>query len=346
MTLSILELAKQLNAEVFGGDASLPISSTADIMSAQQGQVTVFTDKRYAKYLTDSNASACLVASDFSSNDIPEGLCLLKCDDPEISFINAINILHPARNYDKSISPEASVAGDVSLGKDIHVGAFAYIGNGSQIADGCDILPGAYIGNNVKIGKNCQVYPYAVIYDNCVIGNNVIIHSGSIIGADGFGYKCRKGIHIKVPQVGNVVIEDNVEIGANTCIDRGAQGETFIGSGSKIDNLVQIGHNNKVGNNVIMCGHTGVSGSCTIGDNAILAGNAGIADHINIGAQAVVAARSGVANDIPPRTQVFGAPAKERRIAWREQSALSKLPDLMKQIKIMEQRIADLEKDK
>jgi UDP-3-O-[3-hydroxymyristoyl] glucosamine N-acyltransferase len=176
-----------------------------------------------------------------------------------------------------------------------------------------------------------------------VIGNNVIIHSGAIIGADGFGYKFRNNAHVKVPQVGNVVIEDNVEIGANTCIDRGALGSTLIGAGSKIDNLVQIGHNNKVGKNVIMCGLTGVSGSCNIEDYAILAGSSGIADHVTIGRGAVVMARSGVAGDVQAGAQVFGSPAKDKKTAYKEQIAISKLPELLKKVKMLEEKIQMLE---
>lgn len=207
-----------------------------------------------------------------------------------------------------------------------------------RVADGSCLLANAYVGNNVKIGKNCRIYPYAVIYDDVVLGDNVIIHSGAIIGADGFGYKFRNGQHIKVPQVGNVVIADNVEIGANTCVDRGALGSTVIGEGSKIDNLVPIGHNNKIGKGVIMCGHTGVSGSCTIEDYAILAGSAGVADHVTIGRGAVVMARAGVANDIPAGLQVFGSPAKEKKTAYKEQVALSKLPELLKKVKALKRK--------
>jgi UDP-3-O-[3-hydroxymyristoyl] glucosamine N-acyltransferase len=176
-----------------------------------------------------------------------------------------------------------------------------------------------------------------------VIGNNVVIHSGAVIGADGFGYKFRDHQHVKVPQVGNVVIADNVEIGANTCIDRGALGSTTLGMGSKIDNLVQIGHNNKIGRHVIMCGQVGVSGSCNIDDYAILAGSAGIADHVNIGQGAVVMARAGVAGDVPAQSQVFGSPAKDKRVAYKEQIALSKLPELLKKVNLLEERLKQLE---
>jgi UDP-3-O-[3-hydroxymyristoyl] glucosamine N-acyltransferase len=235
------------------------------------------------------------------------------------------------------------VAKTTSYGRNVHIGAFAVIDENVEIGDNTSILTGACIGKNIKIGKNCLIYPYAVLYDDVVIGDNVIIHSGAIIGADGFGYKFRDGAHLKVPQVGNVVIGDNVEIGANTCVDRGALGSTLIGKGSKIDNLVQIGHNNKIGQHVIVCGQAGISGSCTIDNYAILAGSAGIADHVKIGQGAVVMARAGVANDVEAKTQVFGSPAKEKRVAYREQIAIAQLPDLVKKIKRLEERLAELE---
>ncbi|WP_394753901.1 UDP-3-O-(3-hydroxymyristoyl)glucosamine N-acyltransferase [Crenothrix sp.] len=346
MAITVKQLADFCGANIKGGNSSAVIDSAADITSAQQGQVTQLTNSKYAKYIKNSTATACFIAENFNADDVPQHIALLTCPDPEISFIKAVELLHPARVYKAHISPHAVLDSGVSLGDDVTIGPYAVIGENTRIGDGSKLLANAYIGKNVKIGKNCHIYPYAVIYDDVEIGNNVIIHSGAIIGADGFGYKFRKGQHIKVPQVGNVVIGDDVEIGANTCVDRGALGSTVIGAGSKIDNLVQIGHNNKVGKGVIMCGHTGVSGSCTIEDYAILAGSAGIADHVNIGRGAVVMARSGVANDVPAGAQVFGSPAKDKKTAYKEQIALSKLPELIKKMKLMEEKIRVLEEGK
>jgi len=256
-----------------------------------------------------------------------------------MSFIKAVELLHPAKRYPSQIADQAVVDSTVTLGRELFIGPYAVIGEHSAIGDNTVILAGAYIGSNVTIGRNCRIHPYAVIYDDTVIGDDVIIHSGAIIGADGFGYKFRNNAHYKVPQVGNVIIENNVEIGANTCIDRGALGSTVIGMGSKVDNLVQIGHNNKVGKHVIMCGQTGVSGSCNIEDYAILAGSAGIADHVTIGKGAVVLARSGVAGDVLPGAQVFGSPAKDKKTAYKEQIAISKLPELVKKVKDLEEML-------
>ena len=343
MTITIQELAKRCDAEPQGGDASLTINSAADILSAEAGQVTVLSDSKYKKHLKDSKASACFISSHNTIDEVPEGLILLLCDDPEISFIKAVSILHPVTEIEKQISPQAVIADNATLGDHINVGPFSSIGQQCKIGDNSEIYASVHIGNKVSIGKNCKIYPNVVIYDNTIIGDHVIIHSGAVIAADGFGYKYRNNEHIKVPHVGNVIIDDNVEIGANTCIDRGALGSTTIGAGSKIDNLVQLGHNNKVGRNVIICGQSGISGSCTIEDGAILAGSSGIADHVKIGRQSVVMAGSGVSNDVKECTQVWGSPAKDRKVAWKELAALRKLPELIKKFKDLQSRVVKLE---
>jgi UDP-3-O-[3-hydroxymyristoyl] glucosamine N-acyltransferase len=343
MPITLKALADLCEARIQGGDSSTIIHSAADITSAQAGQVTQLTNSRYVQHIKNSTASACFIAEGFTTDSIPEGMALLISADPEISFIKAVELLHPARVYSPEIAPQAVLGNNIALGEDVFIGPYAVIGEDVSIGDSSAILAGVYIGKNVKVGQNCRIYPYAVIYDDVVVGNNVIIHSGAIIGADGFGYKFRNNRHVKVPQVGNVVIGDNVEIGANTCIDRGALGSTTIGAGSKIDNLVQIGHNNKVGRNVIMCGLTGVSGSCNIEDYAILAGSSGVADHVTIGSGAVVMARSGVAGDVKAGAQVFGSPAKDKKTAYKEQIAVSKLPDLLKKVKLLEEKIQELE---
>jgi UDP-3-O-[3-hydroxymyristoyl] glucosamine N-acyltransferase len=341
--MTLKELADACNARIENGDAATMVDSVADIGAAQSGQITQLTSSRYTKYIKDSTASACFIKEGFAVADVPATMALLVCEDPEMSFIKAIGLLHPERTYAPAVAPQAVVEANVALAEGVYIGAYAVIGENTGIGDNSAVLAGAYIGRDVKIGKNCRIHPYAVIYDDVVIGDNVIIHAGAVIGADGFGYKFRDNQHVKVPQVGNVVIGDNVEIGANTCIDRGALGSTTLGMGSKIDNLVQIGHNNKIGRHVIMCGQVGVSGSCNIEDYAILAGSAGIADHVTIGQGAVVMARAGVAGDVAAATQVFGSPAKDKRIAYKEQVALGNLPELLKKVKVLEERLRMLE---
>lgn len=343
MTLTIETLSQLCQAHLRHGDPHLHITSAADITEAQKNQITVLSSPKYAKYLKESKASACFISKQFLNVEAPTELALLVCDDPEISFITAIHALYPRQKIAHSISPQAVVSPHAHLGNNVHLGAFTSIEENSKIGENSEILSHVQIGANVKIGQHCRIHPQVVIYDNTQIGDHVTIHSGTIIGADGFGYKYRDHQHIKVPHVGNVIIKDHVEIGANTCIDRGALGSTVIGQGSKIDNLVQLGHNNKVGRNVIICGQSGISGSCTIEDGAILAGSAGIADHVTIGQRAVVMARSGVSQAVKADTQVFGFPAKERKSAWRELAALAKLPEFLKRFKILENRVKKLE---
>jgi UDP-3-O-[3-hydroxymyristoyl] glucosamine N-acyltransferase len=298
---------------------------------------------KYAKYLKQSCASACFISENLQIEP-HESLALLKSVDPEISFLTAVKLLYPEPPIAAGIAAQAVIDPSAVLGDAVHIAAFSTIGAGSQIGEHTAIFAGVHIGANVRIGKGCRIYPQVVIYDNTQIGDEVIIHSGSVIGADGFGYKFRNNQHLKVPHVGNVVIENQVEIGANTCIDRGALGSTRIGQGTKVDNLVQLGHNNRIGKNVIICGQSGVSGSCVIEDGVILAGGVGIADHVTIGQGAVVMARSGVSQNIQPKTQVFGAPARERKTAWRELAALTQLPELLKKFKQLEIRLRQLEK--
>lgn len=343
MSITIKQLAEICNARIEGGDPNAVLESAADISSASVAQVTQLTNPRYSQYLQDCAASACFISETFARENAPPTLALLICTDPELGFIKALDILYPERSYATLIAPEAVVADTLKVGKNVYIGPFAVIGDQVEVGDGTRILAGACVGSRVKIGKNCRIHPYAVIYDNVIIGDEVIIHAGAVIGADGFGYKFREHQHIKVPQVGHVVIGDQCEIGANTCIDRGALGATTIGRGSKIDNLVQIGHNNKIGRHVIICGQVGVSGSCQIEDYAILAGSAGIADHVTIGQGAVVMARAGVAANVEAGTHIFGSPAKEKRLAFKEQAALSKLPALLKKVKELEDKIQLIE---
>ncbi len=343
MALTIKELAQQCDAEIIGNVSETLIESASDISSARENQITILNDLKFSKFLPDTKASACFMSQEMAKLDVPKGMAILVCKDPEISFIKAVKILHPEKQFQPKIAAQTVVAETATLADSIYLADFSSIGEHSQIGENCQLLAGVRIGDHVKIGANCRIYPNVVIYDHTQIGDNVIIHAGSVIGADGFGYKQRNQKHVKVPHVGYVKIENNVEIGANTCIDRGTFGETVIGEGSKVDNLVQIGHNNIIGENVIICGQTGISGSCQIENNVILAGSAGLADHVKIGHHAVVMARSGIASDIKECTQVFGSPAKDKKTAWRELAALAKLPQLMKTIKQMENRLRKLE---
>jgi UDP-3-O-[3-hydroxymyristoyl] glucosamine N-acyltransferase len=246
-------------------------------------------------------------------------------DDPEMAFVACLHHLYPVKVQRVVRSPQAQVDPTAILGEGVSIGPFATIGARTRIGKNCRIQAGCHIGDDVTLGENCVLYPNVVLYDDVHLGDNVIIHAGAVIGTDGFGYKFRNGEHVKFPQVGTVVIEANVEIGANTCIDRAALGATRVGVGTKIDNLVQIGHNVQIGARVLLCGQSGVSGSTVIKDLATLAAQAGVADHVTIGTQAIVFAQSGVTKDVADKDQVIGFPAANRKQALREMAALRRL---------------------
>ncbi|MDT8407712.1 MAG: UDP-3-O-(3-hydroxymyristoyl)glucosamine N-acyltransferase [Methylococcales bacterium] len=344
MAITLTELVDRLGVTV---DNPLPgevwLQRAAALDEAGDGDLVFLGQARLKDKITDCKATACLIKPEYLPETRPENLAFLLTEDPERVFIEALRILYPAPTFSPGIHATAVVDNDAQLADSVHIDAHVRIHAGVEIGAGSAILAGAVIGENVSIGENCVLHPRVVIYPNAVIGDNVIIHAGAVIGADGFGYKLRDGRHIKMPHVGRVRIENDVEIGAGTTIDRATLGETMIGQGTKIDNLVQIGHNNRIGNHVIICGQTGISGSCRIDDYAVLAGSVGLADHVHIGAQSVIMARSGVAGDVPAKAQMFGSPAKDKKTAWQELAAIARLPKLLQKIKTLEQRLNALE---
>jgi UDP-3-O-[3-hydroxymyristoyl] glucosamine N-acyltransferase len=217
--------------------------------------------------------------------------------------------------------------------------------DGAAIGEGTWLLAGAYVGRGCRLGEHCRLFPYAVLYDGVELGDRVIVHSGTVLGADGFGYKFRGGRHVKVPQVGTLKVGSDVEIGANSAVDRAALGATRVGNGAKIDNLVQVGHNAKLGRHVILCGQAGLAGSTEVQDYAVLGANAGVADHVVIGTGAKVGAKSGVAQDVAPHTEVFGYPASERRAAWRQIAAQRKLPEIIERLRALEKQVVELRRE-
>jgi UDP-3-O-[3-hydroxymyristoyl] glucosamine N-acyltransferase (EC 2.3.1.-) len=255
-----------------------------------------------------------------------------------ISLISPEDTKHP-----KGIHKTAIIAKSVKLGKGVAVGPFCVIEEGAQIGDRSVIYASCYIGYKTKIGKDCLIYPKISIRDKITIGDRVIIHGGTVIGSDGFGFATVKGLHHKIPQIGTVVIEDDVEIGANVTIDRARFDKTIIGRGTKIDNLVQIAHNVVVGENSIIVAQAGISGSTVIGNNVTLAGQAGLVGHITIGDGAIVAAQAGVTKSVPPNTMVSGYPAREHESARKVIACVQRLPELVETIRDLKKRIEELE---
>ena len=315
------ELAREIGAEVVG-DGSVEVSAVNTLEAAEAGQISYLTNQRYAKQLETTRASAVIV----SAGTKPTAhVTLLRASDPYFAFAKAIERLHGHRKHPfRGVHPQA------------HVDASANVGENTVV------YPGAYVGPNARLGRDCILYPNVTIYDGCVLGDRVIIHAGAVIGADGYGFATHGGVHHKVPQAGNVVIEDDVEIGANTCIDRGAIGSTVMGRGTKIDNLVMIGHSVKIGAGSLVVAQVGIAGSVTVGQHATIAGQAGIAGHLTVGDKVTIAAKAGVISDIPDGATVMGMPAMPASHGRRVYTVFTQLPELLARIKHLEQQVENL----
>jgi UDP-3-O-[3-hydroxymyristoyl] glucosamine N-acyltransferase len=337
--ISVSQLAGLVNGEVIG-DGSPGITGVSSIEDAQIGNVVVAENENYLLKAIDSSASAVVTSLDPGSMPKP----VIKVRDTSEALLILLETFAPV-----SVGPEEGIASasfvgrNLRAGSKIKVGHGAYIGNDVQMGDNVTVFPGAYIGDGVSIGSDVTIHPNVTIYPGMQIGCRVTIHAGSVIGADGFGYVFKNGGHQKVPQVGKVVIEDDVEIGANSAIDRAKFGVTRIGKGTKIDNLVHIAHNCKVGANSILIAQVGVAGSTILGNGVVMAGQSGVKDHVHIGDFAVIAARAGVMGDVASGAKVSGYPARNHSDQMRAHAAFLKLPDLLKTISQLESKIADLE---
>lgn len=285
--MNLGEIADFLSAELVG-DRNIEITHVADLQTASRGAIA-FVEKTGIEVVTQ--ADCLIVPLDFASL-VP--VPLLKTGNPRVSFSRVAAILHPRKKSIGGVHASAVVADTAVVGAGVLLGAFTSIGEGSAVGDRAQIYPGTHIGDNVTIGKNCVFYPNVFISDGCRLGDGVILHSGARIGTDGFGYARDTHEYVKFPQIGTVVIEDDVEIGANTCIDRGALGETRIGAGTKIDNLVQIAHNVQIGKRVVIAAQTGISGSTVIEDDCVIGGQVGMGDHARVQSGAVIGSQAGV----------------------------------------------------
>ncbi|HEX8289471.1 MAG TPA: UDP-3-O-(3-hydroxymyristoyl)glucosamine N-acyltransferase [Pyrinomonadaceae bacterium] len=286
--MKLKEIADYLQAELFGNE-NAKITGVASIENAKPGEIS-FVEK--AENFKETEAAALIVSPDF---DEKTNCFLLKVKNPKLAFAKIAAVLHPPKNRAPEIHESAIIAENARIGKNVFIGAYVIIGENSEIGDYTQIRSGAKIGDNVKIGDRCTIHPNVFIEDGCFVGNNVILHAGVCIGADGFGY-VRDGAegYVKFPQIGTVIIEDEVEIGANTCVDSGALGETRVGRGSKIDNLVQIGHNVRIGERVVIASQTGISGSTVIEDDCVIGGQVGMGDHARVKSGAVIGSQAGV----------------------------------------------------
>ncbi len=325
MAITIRELAKVCGADILGNNPHQTINSAANLEEAGPNQLTFLGNRKYSGALKATKASAVLVHRETPDDAVNSNTCLLLVDDPEIAFIACLHRLYPEKTSSGGLSAKAHIDPSAVIGQGTTIEPFVSIGANTTIGSNCWAKAGCRIGDGVTLGDDCVLHPNVVLYDGVRLGNNVIVHAGAVIGSDGFGYKFRNGKHVKFPQVGTVVIESDVEIGANTCIDRAALRETRVGEGAKIDNLVHIAHNVQIGARSLLCGQVGIGGSTVIKDNVTLASQCGVADHVTIGSQAVVFARSGVTKDVANKEQVMGFPAVSRKEMLHEMAALRRI---------------------
>lgn len=343
--MKLSEIAKILNCELIG-DGDVEIKRVAEIQNAVSGDITFIANPKYEKFFDMTRASAVIVAKNF--NRRRDDLSLLVSDDPYFTFVRALKLLNPpVELLPPGIHPRAVIAESAVLGKNVRIGANAVIGERVKIGDNTVIMPGVVIGNDVEIGNDVLIYPNVTIYHGCRIGNRVIIHSGTVIGSDGFGFVPRPdGTYEKIPQVGIVVIEDDVEIGSNCSIDRATLGETLIKRGAKLDNLIQVAHNVVIGENTVIAAQTGIAGSTKIGKNCVLAGQVGIVGHIEIADRTTIAAQSGVSKSITePGKVYFGYPAREHSVALRIEGAIRQLPELLREFRELKSKVEKLIKN-
>lgn len=343
MQFTAAQIAILLNGKV-EGNAEVIVSSFGKIEEAEEGQLTFLANPKYEDFLYSTNASIAIINESY---ELRNGVkpTLIRVPDAYSAFAQLLGKYQEmATQQLKGIQQPSYISSTAKLADDVFVGAFAYIGDGVKIGEGSKIFPHTFIGDNVVIGKNCIIHPSVKIYHDCQLGNHVTIHAGTVVGSDGFGFAPQAdGSFKKVPQIGNVVIEDHVEIGANTTIDRATMGSTCIRLGAKLDNLIQIAHNVEVGNSTVIAAQAGVSGSTKIGSNVMIGGQAGLVGHIQIADGSKINAQSGVSKSLKePYSAVTGSPAADYTSALRSQAVFRNLPQLEKRIQELENIIKQL----
>ncbi len=342
MTATVEQLAALVHGRLVG-DGTVSIRSARPVAEAGPGDITFIDDERYAKMLRTSPASAAIVGPHFKrfTADREKELPVIEVDDPRSAFVAVRTML---KGGDKprwtGVHPQAFVAPTARIGPGVAVYPFAYVGDEAEIGEGSTLKPGVVVGDRCKIGRGVTLHPNVVLYDGVVLGDRVEVHSGTVLGADGFGYRLADGRHEKIPQTGNVEVGDDVEIGSNCSIDRGTFEATVIGEGTKIDNLVMIGHNNRIGKHNLLCGQVGIAGSCKTGDYVVMAGQAGIKDHTEIGDKVIVGAQAGVHRSVPSGQQLLGSPAIPIREQRRIFQMIARLPEFNRQLRELAAQVA------
>ena len=341
MKKKLKEIAEMIGGEV-QGDGEVVISGASGIKEAKEGELTFLANPKYAPLLESTKASAVVVEKGLElETDKP----LIRVENPSLAFSRLISLAGPPPpSFPPGVHKSAVVSEKATLGEGVSVGPFAVIEEGAVIGDRTIIRSGVYVGHETTIGRDCHLFPNVTIRERCIIGDRVIIHAGTVIGGDGFGYIAVKGVHHKIPQIGTVVIEDDVEIGSNVTIDRARFDRTIVRKGTKIDNLVQIAHNCEIGENSIIVAQVGISGSTSVGKNVILAGQVGVVGHVTIGDNTIIGAKGGVSKNIPANSFYIGIPAMENKEFKKSHAAFARLPLFVSKIKELGNKVRSLEK--
>ena len=340
MEFSAQQIAGFLNGTI-EGDPNVKVSNFSKIEEGKPGTLTFLANLKYAHHIYNTEASIVLVNNDFKPEQ-PIRATLVKVENAYAALAMLLNLVEQSKSKKKGVDSTAFIAASATVSDDCYVGNFAYIGEGVKMGKNCMVYPHAYIGDHVTVGDNCVFYPHATVYENCIIGNNCILHAGSVVGADGFGFAPEGETYKKIPQLGNVIIEDDVEIGANTTIDRAVMDSTIIRRGVKLDNLVQIAHNVEVGENTVMAAQVGIAGSVKVGKHCMFGGQVGLAGHIHVADHVVFGAQCGVISDVKEPATLLGAPAINAKAFMRSSAIFNRLPDMYRQMGQMQREIERL----
>ena len=340
MEFSAKQIATFIQGEIVG-DENATVHTFAKIEEGMPGAISFLSNPKYTSYIYDTQSSIVLVNKDF----IPEQevkTTLIKVDNAYESLAKLLNLYEQSKPKLTGISPLAFVAESAKIGKDVYIAPFACIGEHAEIGDNTVIHPHVTIGSGAKIGSNCIIYANATVYHDCRIGNHCILHAGCIIGADGFGFAPTPEGYEKIPQIGITILEDNVEVGANTCIDRATMGATIVHSGVKLDNLIQIAHNDEIGSHTVMAAQVGIAGSTKVGEWCMMGGQVGIAGHIHIGDKVNLGAQSGAPGSIKNGSQLIGTPPMEPKPYFKSAAIYRKLPDMYKELNALRKELNEL----
>ena len=343
MEKTVRELAEFLHGKLENDAPELKVTGVNGLVEAGADDIS-FAVPPHVEHCHLSKAGVMVLG--FDDPVLPDNRPVIRVENPRAAFAALLELFRHRAEVERVVSDKAYIASSAKIGKDVAIMPFAYIDEGAEIGDGTVIYPHVYVGRNVKVGSNCLFYPSSTIREGCVLGNKVVLQSGAVIGGDGFGYITDKktGKHSFVLQAGNVVLEDEVEIGSNSCIDRATAGSTVVGAGTKIDNLVHLGHNDVLGKNCLVVAHVGISGSVTAGDNCVFAGQVGTVGHITIGNNCQFAGRTGITHNIPDNSVCAGFPAQPYKEWLKQEASLRKVGDLLKKVKELEKALAELKK--